>query len=368
LRVGLFTYHADFATSEYFARAMSRAEQDVIRLGLRHSRSTGPQPALATAIAAQHQLDRLLFVDPPGPAWPRDWERAGCPTIAYLIDVHVGLQVRLNYAPFFDLLFIAQRDLVQPFHTAGFSQAQWLPLACDPQLHDRVRTRALDVGFVGKTGEVGSRRHSLVTGVLAHFRTNDTRRWHAPDEMADVYAAAKVVFNASINGDLNMRFFEGLAAGALVVTDRIQNGLPELFEEDVHYVGYDSTEEAVEKIHFYLANDTARERIAAAGRAEVLAQHTYDARWRVIEARARELGAGRLATIRTAQTADRVRAYAAVFEQLRLPGEVWRLVSTTPGSAPELLATWARTLARKANARVPFTPGALRARLGARQS
>ena len=49
-----------------------------------------------------------------------------------------------------------------------------------------------------------------------------------------------------------------IAAGALLVTDRIGNGLDELLTEGEHYVGYDTAEEAVTQIERYLADEDAR--------------------------------------------------------------------------------------------------------------
>ena len=49
--------------------------------------------------------------------------------------------------------------------------------------------------------------------------------------MGRIYSESKIVLNASINGDLNMRVFEALTSGALLVTDRIENGLDTLFAQ-----------------------------------------------------------------------------------------------------------------------------------------
>jgi hypothetical protein len=96
--------------------------------------------------------------------------------------------------------------------------------------------------------------------------------------MGEIYSRSKIVFNKSINRDLNMRFFEGLASGALLVTDRIGNGLADVAQEGVHYVGYDTAEEAIEKIGYYLTHEDERAAIAARGQALAFERHTYAAR------------------------------------------------------------------------------------------
>jgi hypothetical protein len=177
LRTGLFTYHAYFATSEYFARALSRARHDVVRVGLTHPTDTRH---LAPVQELPSDVDALVFVDPPGPAWPAGWENHGAATIAYLIDVHQGLDVRLLYALFFDRVFVAQKDYLPHFAAAGHEGAEWLPLACDEDLHMAPAQREFEVGFVGKAGPGGTRRNAVLTEVLGKFRTNDAARWYTP--------------------------------------------------------------------------------------------------------------------------------------------------------------------------------------------
>ncbi|MCX5757055.1 MAG: glycosyltransferase [Candidatus Hydrogenedentes bacterium] len=99
--------------------------------------------------------------------------------------------------------------------------------------------------------------------------------------MAEIYAQTKIVVNACVNRDVNMRVFEGMASGALLVTDEA-DGLEDLFEEGKHLVVYHRDEDAIGLIERYLEDADARERIAAAGAVLVRAQHTYDLRMQVL--------------------------------------------------------------------------------------
>jgi hypothetical protein len=313
---------------------------------------------------AAHDLDALVFVDPPGPFWPAGLDGVACPTAAYLIDTHQDLRLRLAYSPFFDHIFVAQRDDVPAVRRHGFHQADWLPLAADPSFQSDPRSpRPLDVAFVGKTRVPGSRRHEVLQAVSSTFQTNDINRRYDPAEMSDLYGQAKIVINASIGGDVNMRVFEATVAGAMLIADRVANGMDQLFIEGEHYAGYDSASEAIDAIARYLDDHAGRTRIATAGQQHVLAHHTYVRRWLTIRARLTAPEQPRRA-LASAEPAVRRRAYAEVCALIARPDLVWR--STRPWlprrDSPVNLGSTAVAAGRKANQVVPFTPRAIRAR------
>jgi spore maturation protein CgeB len=95
-----------------------------------------------------------------------------------------------------------------------------------------------------------------------------------------IYSKSKIVLNESNRGDLNMRVFEGMSCGSLVLTDRIANGQEELFTDGQHLAVYDNVEDLFQKIHFYIADDVQRTLIAQRGQEEVHSKNTYDARAR----------------------------------------------------------------------------------------
>jgi 2-polyprenyl-3-methyl-5-hydroxy-6-metoxy-1,4-benzoquinol methylase/Tfp pilus assembly protein PilF len=68
-----------------------------------------------------------------------------------------------------------------------------------------------------------------------------------------------------------------MASGALLLTDPA-DGLLDLFRDGEHLVVYRSRAELFEKIAWYLGHEEERARIAAQGRAHVLAFHTYEVR------------------------------------------------------------------------------------------
>lgn len=71
----------------------------------------------------------------------------------------------------------------------------------------------------------------------------------------------------------NMRLFEATGVGACLLTDWKSN-LPEMFEPDAEVVVYRTPAEAVEKYRWLIEHERERRRIAAAGQARTLKDHT----------------------------------------------------------------------------------------------
>jgi hypothetical protein len=78
---------------------------------------------------------------------------------------------------------------------------------------------------------------------------------------------------------LNMRVYEAMAAGSLMLTDE-KSDARRLFDEGTEIVTYHSLDDLREKASWFLDHESERLRIAEAGRRRVLRDHTYDARAR----------------------------------------------------------------------------------------
>lgn len=196
------------------------------------------------------------------------------PSAWWAIDTHLAFERCLSKSRNVDKVFAAQRDGAAELRAQGVATATWLPLACDPELHGQIEVpKQHDVCFVGNL--VGRARIDLVGLLKQHFSKVFVGQEYF-EEMARRYSASKIVFNRSVRNDVNMRVFEALASGSLLMTNELRdNGLQELFQDGVHLATYSGPEELLDKIDYYLRHDEARERIAAAGRAAVLAGHTY---------------------------------------------------------------------------------------------
>ncbi|MBN1587221.1 MAG: glycosyltransferase [Candidatus Omnitrophica bacterium] len=199
------------------------------------------------------------------------------PAVFYAIDTHLKRSFKkiACQAGHYDLVLCAQREGALRLRAKGI-EARWLPLGCDPRVHapDRELDRDLDIAFVGTDGKKSHRRELLESLKLRYPDSFFGMAEHT--EMRNIYGRARVVFNYGIRNDINMRVFEGMCAGALMVTNApAGSAMEELFEEGHHLVVYKSDADLYEKLDYYLSHEQDRQAIAMRGQERVLQEHTY---------------------------------------------------------------------------------------------
>lgn len=241
----------------------------------RHDIVTGFTPDMETVLlqhADQPKPDLYLWVESVPGHTPGNLKALGCPTVCYLIDSHLSLERHLEVARGFDYVFIAQRAYLEQFRAVA-PRTFWLPLACDPDVHRRWPEDVThDVGFVGGVFP-GSDREALLNllneSVTVHY---ERCFW---DDMARVFSSSRIVFNNAVKHDLNMRFFEVLSVGTLLLSDMAGgSGQSELFCDGEDYACYHPGN-LVDNAHFYLENEQVREQVARRGQQLVHNAHTY---------------------------------------------------------------------------------------------
>jgi GT2 family glycosyltransferase len=216
--------------------------------------------------------DLYLWVESVGGHYPQNLAALTCPKACYVIDTHLHLADHLDWSRQFDYVFVAQLAHVAAFRQAGIN-AHWLPLGCDPEIHRGPAPEKLhECSFVGSIYKE-SRRKRLLEHLNELIPVHYARCFW--EEMAQVFASSKLVFNNAVDQDLNMRFFEVLATGSLLLADHTRgSGQDELFVAGEDYVGYqDATLQEVAM--FFLQNATLREQIAARGQRLAHNAHTY---------------------------------------------------------------------------------------------
>ncbi len=207
------------------------------------------------------EFDLFLAIDD-GLSYP--WPKPLRPTAWWAIDTHLDFSRTLERGWQSDFVFAAQRNGAERLRREGISDAAWLPLACDPRIHQRHDVpQQFDIAFVGH--EIPGERTRLLDLIRDHFPNHFIGQKYRK-AMAATYSSGRMGFNRSVKDDINMRVFEVPACGAFLLTnDLAENGQLELLIPGQHIETYGSDEELLDKARFYLTNDEQRERIARAG-------------------------------------------------------------------------------------------------------
>lgn len=207
---------------------------------------------------------------------PHGIEQAHVPTVFYSVDVHLNLYWHREYAQIFDYVFVSQKDYVQRLQ---HDHAYWLPWSVDPEtFRECLSERKYDIVFVGTINSSRRKRKNIISELAKRFNVklygiNPMHRL-SKTEMAQVYSQAKIIINESIFKEVTFRTFEAPACGGMLLTERVENGLCDLFEDGKDAVMFDR-HDFIEKADYYLKNDRERRSIADSGKSRVHREHTF---------------------------------------------------------------------------------------------
>jgi len=219
--------------------------------------------------------DLYLWVESVGGYHPQNIDALSCPKVGYLIDTHLSLNYHRELASHFDFVFLVHRQFVDEIKKIN-SNTYWLPVACDPEIHrgDDAK-KHFDIGFVGSIQQ-GSRRQHLLNKLASQLPVHYKRCFL--NEMADIFSQSKIVFNEAVKNDLNMRVFEVMSTGSLLLTDMaLCSGQDELFHDGEECAVYRDSN-ICDVARFYLKNESLRNQVAARGQRLVHNAHTYNHR------------------------------------------------------------------------------------------
>ena len=216
--------------------------------------------------------DIFIWIDSVSGFLPANITKLPCIRVGYLIDTHLNLELHRDIASQFDILFLVHRQFVEDIRTVN-PRSYWLPVACDPEIHGATAAHKLyDIGFAGSLS-AGSRRSILLETLSCNFDLRIERCFLR--EMGALFAASRIVFNSAVKNDLNMRFFEAMSAGAMLLSDyTVGTGQEEMFVNGEDYVCY-ADENLVAAARYCLENNGERAKIAARGQQLVHSAHTY---------------------------------------------------------------------------------------------
>jgi len=210
---------------------------------------------------------------------PRNLASLGCPAVLIVGDTQhqpgaIGRLLRYALSePFQRIIIGNNRQHAHFFAEAGLRELYWLPA-----LNVRALTGPTPpaprypMSFAGGLGERHLRRRALCLRLIAEGLPLTLARGPAA-KLRKIHAESRISLNCSLNGDINMRCFEILESGSLLLTDRLspQSGLDLMLSEGEHYVAYDGIEDCRDKARALLADEVRAAAIARAGHAHYLA-------------------------------------------------------------------------------------------------
>ena len=176
----------------------------------------------------------------------------------------------------YDHVFYAQKNFKNIVMQQGYAENQcsWLPHAVDTDIFKPLSwiTKKFDTGYVGYLNDRRKKMSEIVSQFVSfkHYSSVWT-------ELANrCLNECKILWNCSVEQDINMRVFESLATGIPLITDKIvNNGFEDLFEDDKDLLTYSNEQEMKEKIVRLIASPDLRKYIGENGRKKVLMYHSY---------------------------------------------------------------------------------------------
>jgi hypothetical protein len=236
-----------------------------------------------TTILAQKKLepDLLIYVEGGSTSlFPSDLNQLDFPSVWWGIDTHNNYDQHLMISRVFSQSLIAQKSFVSKLSQDGIQNVTWMPLAAPIfKVDDSTNVKKYDVAYVGSINWKIYPQRKVIYDIISNNFTNFYFGPAQPKEMMEIYANSRVVINHSLMNDVNMRIFEALGAGALLLTNQIhENGLDDLLVTGRDFDIYFDENDLLKKINLYLENETLRTKIAKSGHELVARNHTYDQR------------------------------------------------------------------------------------------
>ncbi|MDQ0218925.1 protein CgeB [Peribacillus cavernae] len=215
----------------------------------------------------------------------------------------------IKILPFFDIVFSIDSGAVDYYKSLQYKNVYHLPLGTDPgvftpgdkkgKVHDiclvgypypdRIRLLLLLLKETPyQIQVVGNMWRKQFFAKATDTNVSLLNRWVHPSAAAHFYRSAKIVLNTHrpydektnqnsagiINRSINNRTFD-IASCKSFQLIQYMDDLPLHFQEHMEIVSFQTNEELIGKLDYYLSNEEERQSIAANGRKKVLLQHTF---------------------------------------------------------------------------------------------
>jgi tetratricopeptide (TPR) repeat protein len=205
---------------------------------------------------------------------PKQLDECPVPVVGVMSDYNLTLPFIAGLWPFFDV-FLVDRPGVDLFQRLMFSDVRYFCQfsfkAPSHKLYPNVG-RDLDVGFAGNLSTVVQRERApwieRVRGLGTLGISAEVRAGIFGEEYGRFLNRARIGFNRSIRGEMNLRAFEVPACGGLLFMEEQNQEVRDFLTpgEEVVLYNDDNFEELVRE---YLADEPRRRRMAQAGHRRV---------------------------------------------------------------------------------------------------
>ena len=202
---------------------------------------------------------------------PRNVKALDCPKILILGDTQHGvkpLERMIEYAKSEEYDFYItdhKRHHLWYYYLARIPNLYWLPgLFLNPPQGDLKIIDFEDstiepdfftnkIIFVGQASKFHPRRKAILEYLHQQIPNFWSGRLSQRDSLK-AFSQAQISLNISLNGDLNLRFFEIISAGGFLLTDTLaeEAGMNLLLEEGKEYESFENVEQLINKIKYFL--------------------------------------------------------------------------------------------------------------------
>lgn len=218
------------------------------------------------------------------------------------------IEKSLEKAPYYDYYFINSSYSVEEHKRQGIKSCYYLPFGVDLQFYKKIvlangdyNRYKCDVGFAGAWDQ---NRQNLLQGLTGFDNVSIWGpKWRKRnkgnkgnkemlklikgdgiyhDEVVKFYNSAKINININawynyIVSGVSLRVFDIPACGGFLLTDFVEE-LPELYKLPEEMETFKTQDEFMDKIKYYLKNDSKRKKISENGYRRVITDHTYEIR------------------------------------------------------------------------------------------
>lgn len=228
----------------------------------------------------------------------------GTKTALWTSDVPLDFENVIKSAPCYDKVFCAGTEALEVLSDKGIGGAQWLPFACDPDLHhpadldpDEKRAFGSDIIFIGsyypnrarilqEVAEFDLKVYGPGWGRLEKCSPLSNKIFPGGvnyTEWVKMVSASKIVLSIHYQDSKTLcyqaspRIFETMACKGFLLCDR-QRDVGMLFKDKEHLAFFSDRHDLREKVSYYLQSERERKRIRENGYREVIEKHTYGKR------------------------------------------------------------------------------------------